>query len=96
MDYEDNFGYQQPTNQRNNPKISTKNNGVSIPKNKNTVIEDYPSYNSNFNLPSKEDIPIREINRSNKVDIQEYDPSQFMECRAGCGRKFNPDSLAKH
>ena len=26
----------------------------------------------------------------------EYDPSELIECRMGCGRKFNPDSISKH
>jgi hypothetical protein len=30
------------------------------------------------------------------VDIEEYDPKDFVECSAGCGRRFNPDSIDKH
>jgi hypothetical protein len=39
---------------------------------------------------------LKEANRENQAEIKEYDPSQLRECRMGCGRKFNPDSIAKH
>lgn len=39
---------------------------------------------------------IKELNRENRVQIQEYDPSEFVECGEGCGRKFNPESISKH
>ena len=35
------------------------------------------------------------MNRENRVDIVEYDPSELRPCRV-CGRKFNPDSINKH
>ena len=43
-----------------------------------------------------EDKTIKEINRENRVEIREYNPSEFKQCRMGCGRSFNPDSLKKH
>ena len=36
------------------------------------------------------------MNRENRVDIVEYDPSELVMCRQGCGRKFNPESIRKH
>ena len=36
------------------------------------------------------------MNMDNRVEIKEYNPSELVECREGCGRKFNPDSIAKH
>lgn len=36
------------------------------------------------------------MNRENRVEIKEYDPSELVECGEGCGRKFNPDSIDKH
>ena len=45
---------------------------------------------------TNEEKSIKQINMENRMEIKEYDPSQFVECRAGCGRKFNPDSIAKH
>ena len=30
------------------------------------------------------------------MEIKEYDPSELVECRMGCGRSFNPDSISKH
>lgn len=36
------------------------------------------------------------MNRENRIEIKEYDPSELVECSEGCGRKFNPDSIAKH
>lgn len=43
-----------------------------------------------------EEKSIKEVNRENRVEIREYDPSELVECSEGCGRKFNPDSIAKH
>ena len=43
----------------------------------------------------KEERSIKEVNRENRVDIVEYDPSELRPCRV-CGRKFNPDSINKH
>jgi hypothetical protein len=43
-----------------------------------------------------EEKSIKEVNRENRIEIREYDPSELVECSEGCGRKFNPDSIAKH
>lgn len=43
----------------------------------------------------REERSIKEVNRENRIDIVEYDPSELRPCRV-CGRKFNPDSINKH
>lgn len=35
------------------------------------------------------------MNRENRAEIVEYNPADLKECDT-CGRKFNPDSIAKH
>jgi hypothetical protein len=61
-----------------------------------------PSYQEEYRAPVRqggddfEDRNIKEINRENRVEIREYDPSELINCRQGCGRKFNPDSIKKH
>lgn len=40
--------------------------------------------------------PISELKKEQRLEVQEYDESDLITCSAGCGRKFNPDSIEKH
>ena len=56
----------------------------SSSKNYNYDNDLYPETSTNYN------------NTSSNAEIKQYDPSTFVMCRQGCGRKFNPDSISKH
>ena len=71
-------------------KPTEKKQTYNKPTNQKVTNYDYQLTNE------KEEKPIREVNRENHVDIVEYDPRKFVECREGCGRTFNPDSITKH
>lgn len=89
--YEQYNQYEEPPRKPINSKV-----GRTQPA-KNTY-DNYPTKSKPENeyYNQKQERGIKEVNRENQVDIVEYDPSEFRECRMGCGRKFNPESISKH
>ena len=75
-------------------KASEQNSGIRQPaKQQQQPRQQHRQEQEYYN--DREERSIKEVNRENRVDIIEYDPSELRPCRV-CGRKFNPDSINKH